>query len=181
MNTDVTGERMARPAQDEYAPFYGRYVAHVQGGDIVRLLESELDATVNFFRAIPADRTTAGYAPGKWSIREIVGHLCDTERIMTYRALRFARGDRTPVPGFEENDYVPTSGASVRTMENLLAELRAVRGATVALFGGLPAEAWRRRGVANGAEVSVRALAAIVVGHVLHHQGVVRERYFAPS
>ena len=181
MTTDVTAERTARPAQDEYAPFYGRYVAHVPAGDIVRLLESELDTTVKFFRAIPSDRTTAGYAPGKWNIREIVGHLCDTERIMTYRALRFARGDRTPVPGFEENDYVPTSGASVRTMEELLAELRAVRGATVALFDGLPAGAWRRRGVANGAEVSVRALAAIVVGHVLHHQGVVRERYLGPS
>jgi hypothetical protein len=83
------------------------------------------------------------------------------------------------VPGFEENDYVPASGAAERTMEELLAELRAVRAATVALFDGLPAEAWRRRGVANGAEVSVRALAAIIVGHVLHHQGVVRERYLA--
>lgn len=179
MTTELTTERTARPAEDEYASFYGRYVALVPAGDIVRLLESQLDATADFFRAIPAERTTAGYAPGKWSIREMVGHLCDTERIMSYRALRFARGDRTPVPGFEENEYVPTSGASQRSMEELLGELRAVRGATVALFDGLPADAWRRRGVANGAEVSVRALAAIVAGHVLHHQGVVRERYLA--
>ena len=179
MTTAIVAERAARPTDGEYASFYGRYIALVPAGDIVRVLESQLDATVDFFRAIPAERTTQGYAPGKWSIREMVGHLCDTERIMTYRALRFARADRTPVPGFEENDYVPTSGAAVRTMEELLAELRAIRGATVALFAGLPTEAWRRRGVANGAEVSVRALAAIVAGHVLHHEGVVRERYLA--
>lgn len=178
MTSAVGVERRARPGGDEYAPFYARYVAEVPAGDVVRLLESQLGSTVDFFRAVPAERT-AGYAPGKWTIHEVIGHLSDTERIMSYRALRFARGDRTPVPGFEENAYVPASGAATRTMEQLLAELRAVRGATVALFEGLPPEAWRRRGVANGAEVSVRALAAILVGHVLHHQGVVRERYLA--
>lgn len=179
MTSDVGTERTQRPERDEYAPFHARYVARVPAGDIVRLLASQLDTTVDFFRGIPAERTTRPYAPGKWMIREMIGHLADTERVMTYRALRFARGDRTTLPGFEENEYVPASAAATRTMEALLAELRAVRGATVALFDGLPADAWRRRGVASGAEVSVRALAAIVVGHVLHHQDVVRERYLA--
>lgn len=176
---DGVTERTARPAGDEYAAAYAGYIARVPAGDIVRLMESQIGDAIDFYRAIPAERATRGYAPGKWTLHEVVGHLTDTERVMTYRALRIARGDRTPLPGFEENDYVPMSGAAARPMEELLAELRAVRAASVALFAGLPVEAWQRRGTASSAGISVRALAAIVVGHVLHHEAVTRERYLA--
>jgi hypothetical protein len=170
-------ERHGRPVPNEYAPFYARYVDRVPAGDIVEILRAQIVETSSVLLGIPDDRTTVGYAPGKWTIRDIVGHIADTERIMSYRALRFARGDRTPVPGFEESDYAPNARASDREMTDLVSELKLVRASTVALFTGLPAEAWRRAGSANGNEISVRALAAVVAGHERHHLAVIRERY----
>jgi hypothetical protein len=172
-------ERHSRPASNEHAPYYSRYIDRVPPGDIVEILRHQIVETSTFLRDIPSDRTTSGYAPGKWTIRDIVGHLADTERIMSYRALRFARGDRTPVPGFEESEYAPNAHASDREMGELVSELEFVRAATLALFEGLPADAWRRSGSANGNEITVRALAAVIAGHERHHVAVIRERYLS--
>jgi hypothetical protein len=177
--TALLTERLGRPSPAEHAQFYAKYIARVPAGDIVDILRDQIAETASFLRRIPDERTVTGYAPGKWTIRDIVGHVADTERIMTYRALRFARGDETPVPGFDENTYVPTAGASSREMEDLVHELEIVRAATVALFAGLPVDAWRRTGSANGTPVTVRALAAIVAGHERHHVAIIRERYLA--
>ena len=117
------------------------------------------------------------YAPGKWSVKEVLGHLCDTERIYAYRALRFARNDATPLPGFEEDDYVPAGRFDARPLRDLLDEWQAVRSATLALYRGLDGDALLRRGVANGNLISVRAMAWLAAGHALHHLGVLRERY----
>ena len=174
-----TSERTARPAAAEYAPFYAGYVARVPAGDIIDVLRRQGGETTAFFRSIPDDRTTTGYAAGKWSIRDIVQHMSDTERIMSYRALRIARGDRTPLPGFEEKDYTPMANANTREMALLLAELEIVRRSTIALLEGLPGEAWPRNGTANGTGITVRALATIIAGHELHHLAIVRERYLA--
>ena len=116
-------------------------------------------------------------APGKWSIREIVGHLSDAERVFQYRAFRFSRGDETPVPGFEENLYVANSPFSRVSMPDLIAEFESLRRASIHLFENLDAEAMARRGIANNAGISVRAIAYILVGHVIHHIGVMKERY----
>jgi uncharacterized damage-inducible protein DinB len=117
------------------------------------------------------------YAPGKWSVREVLGHLCDAERIFAYRLLRIARGDKTPLEGFDENVYVPAGAFDNRTLADLREEWTATREATVALVRGLPADAWTRRGSANGTSVTAAALAYIILGHVEHHLGVLRDRY----
>ena len=173
----MTTALRARPDTSEYAPFYAGYVAAVPDGDPVTLLRdagAELDAVL---RGIPEGRGGFRYAEGKWSIREVLGHLIDAERIFTYRALRIARGDATPLPGFEENDYVRSAGSDHRTLADLADELRTVRDSSVRLFATLPDEAWPRRGVASGKDITVRALAWITVGHATHHLRVLRERY----
>jgi uncharacterized damage-inducible protein DinB len=168
-----------RPDATEHAPFYGGYVAAVPESDVVSVLRDSGRDIVAALSAIPESHGGHRYAAGKWSIREVVGHLIDAERIFAYRALRLARADATPLPGFEENDYVRAAGSDARTLSDLVDELRAVREATVRLFASLPDEAWSRRGVVNGREISVRALAFITAGHARHHLGVLRERYLA--
>jgi hypothetical protein len=117
------------------------------------------------------------YAPGRWTVKEVIGHIADTERVMAYRALRIARGDRTPLPGFEQDPYVAVAELNDRPLPELLAELAAVRAATVALFTGIPTAAWTRMGTASDAPCSVRALAYIIAGHELHHRALLHERY----
>lgn len=169
--------RSIAPADDEYATPYAGYVARVPAGDIVSTIRGQLPATLSFLRALDPARTVRGYAPGKWSVRDIVQHMSDTERVMSYRALRFARGDTTPLPGFDESTYAPVAGAGARSMESLLAEFETVRASTVALLDGLPEEAWTRRGTASGMAVTVRGLAWIIAGHERHHVAIIRERY----
>lgn len=166
-----------RPDATEYAPFYAPYIADVPDGDIVGVLRESGRELVAALVAIPEARGGFRYAPEKWTVREVVGHLIDAERIFGYRALRLARGDATPLPGFEENDYVRAAGSDTRTMADLVDELRLVREGTVRLFDSLPDATWARRGVVNGREVSVRALAYITAGHARHHLGVLRQRY----
>jgi uncharacterized damage-inducible protein DinB len=175
--TPALDARIVRPAPDEYAQYYHRYVSLVPDGDIVETLASQVKETAAFLRALPEERGWHRYAEGKWSIREVIGHLADGERIFTYRALRFARADATPLPGFDENDYVPNSGADGRPLASLVAEYQAVRAATVALLDGLPSEAWQRSGSANGVSMSVRSLAWITAGHERHHREILRTRY----
>lgn len=168
---------LTRPDDTEYAPFYARYVAGVPETDVVGALRDSGRELVAALTAIPEARGGFRYAPEKWTIREVVGHMIDAERIFGYRALRLARADATPLPGFEENDYARAAGSDARTLADLTDELRVVRDGTVRLFQSFPAEAWTRRGVVNGREVSVRALAYITAGHARHHLAVLRERY----
>ena len=166
-----------RPESSEYAPFYHGYVATVPEGDVVALLRQSGGELHDALAAIPEDRGGFRYADGKWSIREVVGHMIDAERIFTYRALRIARGDTTPLAAFDENEYVKTAGSEARTLSNLVRELGAVREASVQLFESLPDDAWGRSGVASGKNISVRALAYITAGHAMHHLKILRERY----
>lgn len=167
----------ARPASDEYAPYYETYVALVPAGDIVETLERQSADTLALLRSVPEDRAGSSYEPGKWSVKELVGHVVDSERVFSYRALRFARGDRTPLPGYEQDDYVRAAGFDARTLSSIAEEFARVRAATVALLRTFEEDAWARRGTANDKEVSVRALAHILAGHELHHINILRERY----
>ena len=166
-----------RPSADEHSEGVGRYLAGVPGEDARRVLVSQTDEVDRLLGALPEARVLHRYAPGKWSVKEVLGHLSDCERIYGYRALCFARGDATPLPGFDENAYAPAGRFDVRPLGDLLDEWRAVRGSTLALYRGLDAEALLRRGVANGKPISVRALAWLAAGHTRHHLGVLRERY----
>lgn len=166
-----------RPGADEYAPYYQPYVALVPEGGIVGILARQIDETIALFSGLTEAQADHAYAEGKWTIKEVVGHLSDSERVFAYRALRFARGDTTELAGFDENVYVPAGEFGGRPFTELLEELMVVRRATVALLGGLPEAAWTRRGRASGTEVSVRALATIIAGHELHHRAILSERY----
>jgi len=168
----------SRPAPDEFAPPYAGYVGRIAADeDILTVLSEQHGEVLDRLGRIPESRGEYRYAPGKWSVKEVIGHLSDSERIFAYRALRFGRGDATPLPGFDENEYVPAMAAGLRTVADLAAEWGDVRRATLALFQHLPSEAWPRRGTASGKPVSVRALAYIIGGHVRHHLGVLEERY----
>ena len=166
------------PAAEEYGSGYAGYVARVpEGVDILDLLARQRADTLERFCVVPEARGAHRYAPGKWSVKEVVVHLSDTERIMAYRALRVARGDATPLPGFDENSYAPQSGADAQPLAALVTELAEVRQATLSLFRHLPPEAWTRRGTASGHPVSGRALSWIIAGHQRHHLGTLEERY----
>lgn len=166
-----------RPAASEHQPYYSKYIALVPEGDIVRTLATERDTTLGFLDTVTAEKSLYRYEPGKWSIRESYVHLTDTERIFSYRALRIARGDQTPLPGFEQDDYVAPSAADSRDWSSIVDEYRAVRAATIALFANLPNEAWTRAGTAGGNPISVRAIAWIAAGHDIHHRILLREKY----
>ena len=172
---------IARPRQDEYISYYQKYITLVPDGDLVETLRAQIAETLSLVRSIPEDRGAHRYAPGKWSIKEVVGHMSDVERVMTYRALRIARADTTPLPGFDENAWVPAGNFGARSLASLAHELEAVRRATVAFFQTLDAESAARRGSANNAPISARALAYIIAGHERHHVGILRERYLAQA
>jgi hypothetical protein len=173
--------RYDRPDAGEYGPFHAGYVALVPQGDVLELLERQLEESSALLQGVPESRGDFAYAPGKWTIKEVLCHLSDAERVFAYRALRFARGDATPLPGFDEQRWTPNSGASQRTLADLLEEFQAVRAATLALFRGLPPEAPTRHGVASEKETSVRALVWIIAGHERHHLKILRERYLLGS
>jgi uncharacterized damage-inducible protein DinB len=141
---------------------------------VLRQSEAELASALG---AIPESKGEYRYADGKWSVRTVIGHMIDAERIFAYRALRIARGDATPLPGFEENDYAITAASDARGVADLVSELLLVRESTTRLFESLPDEAWPRRGIVNNGGVSVRALGYIIAGHAKHHLGVLKERY----
>jgi hypothetical protein len=176
----MTTLTIGRPDETEYSPYYGKYVSLVAGVDILSALSRQLPETVALLASVPESQGNFRYAPGKWSIKELVGHMLDTERIFAYRALRFARNDKTPVPGFEQDDYIRNASFDACPLQDLAAEFESVRRATVFLFRHLDAGAWMRRGVASESEVSVRALAYMIAGHELHHVGILRDRYLSP-
>jgi hypothetical protein len=168
---------MERPDPSEIATYYHRYIELVPPGDVLSHLRGQVEQTCALLAGLGADQAAHRYAPGKWSVRQVIGHLCDTERVMAYRALRFARGDATELPGFDENLFASNGGFDARAMTDLAAELRTVRAATVALFQRLDAAAGMRGGIANGNRMSVRSLAFVIAGHERHHVGILRERY----
>lgn len=157
--------------------FYARYVARVPDGNVAATLATQVDDTVALLADLSDDQALHRYAPGKWSIKDVVAHVADAERVFSYRILRFARADDTPLPGFDETAWASAASADRRPLSDLLAELQAVRASTVALLRGLTADALERTGTANGVPISVRAMAWIVAGHELHHRHILRERY----
>ena len=167
-----------RPGPGEYAPYYETYISKVKGSDIVGILEAQRLQMAHLFAARSERDGNFRYAPDKWTVKEVLGHVNDAERIFAYRALRIARGDQTPLSAFEQNDYVRSGNFAERTLVDLAEEFELVRAASIALFRSLQKEAWQRRGVASKNEVSVRALAFIVAGHELHHREILEERYF---
>ncbi len=160
---------ISRPDSSEYAEFYKNYIARVPDGNVLDFLAKQPGDYRQLLVGVSEEAAAAEPAPGKWSIKEVLGHICDAERVMSYRALRFGRGDQKELQGFEQDDYVRTANSNSRSLEDLLDEFESVRKATVALFGSLPPGAEMRRGVANGNPVTVRALAYIAGGHAQHH------------
>lgn len=168
---------MSRPLETEYAPFYQGYVAQVTEDDILPAMRSQIDALDVLLDRVPPERETYAYAEGKWSVREIIGHLIDGERVFGYRALCIARGETQNLPSFDENEYMVSAPYDRIELEDLLSEFRLVRLSNIAMMRNFNDDAWTRVGTANGTPVSVRALAFVMVGHVRHHMGVLRERY----
>jgi len=159
----------SRPGSTEYADFYKNYIARVPDGPLTDFLAQQATQYRQLLGGISDRAAGAPTAPGKWSIKEVLGHICDAERVITYRALRFARGDQKELQGFEQDDYVREAGSNSRSLEELLDEFESIRKATIALFQSLPAGSELRTGVANDNPVTVRALAYIVAGHAQHH------------
>lgn len=168
---------VAKPDPGEYPEDAAHYISLVRHSNIVTGLLAQVDDTMSLLHTVSAAQSLERYAPGKWSIRDVIGHLIDTERIYTYRALRIARGDQTPLSGFDQDDFVRAAGADRRTWGSLKEEFELVRRATVAFYANLEPEAWLRTGVANGQKFSVRALAWLTAGHELHHDAILRHRY----
>jgi DinB family protein len=168
---------IAPPEASEHDVYYVRYISLVPGSDILRTLAREPAETAALISRFTEEQGDYRYAPEKWSVKEVLGHLIDTERILSYRALRIARHDQTSIEGFEQDDYVRHGGFGNRTLAELSEEFQCIRRASLFLFRNLDAEAWMRRGVANQKEISVRALAYVIAGHELHHRRILRERY----
>lgn len=168
---------MNRPEKNEYGEFYANYVALVEETDIIAALKNQPQDLQNLLAEVSEEKENFRYASGKWSVREVAGHLIDGERVFSYRALRISRGDQTPLAGFEENFYVAGSNFSEIKLAEALEEFSLLRRSNVLLFKNLTDEMWHRSGTASDALVSVRALAFIMVGHVRHHANVLRERY----
>ncbi len=169
---------MNRPDATEYADFYANYIAKVPGSDALSVLESQRLQMLQLFAGRSERDGSFRYAPGKWTVKEVLGHVTDCERIYCYRALRIARGDQTPLPGFEGDDYVRSGAFGDRTLASLAEEFAAVRSASLCLFRSFKEDVWARRGTASGKQVTVRALAFIAAGHQMHHRIILEERYF---
>jgi DinB family protein len=172
---------VARPEPGEYSPYYERYICLVQGNDILAALENGRRQMMLVLCGRDEADGNFRYSPDKWSAKELLGHVCDTERIFAYRALRISRGDQTPMEGFEQDDYVRNGPFARRPLGELIEDYIAVRRATLTLLRNLDEVAWARRGVANKNNVTVRALAYIIAGHELHHRTILEEKYFAAS
>ncbi|HKB68034.1 MAG TPA: DinB family protein [Pyrinomonadaceae bacterium] len=168
---------IGRPQPNEAAPSYSTYIDRVTSDDIVSVLATQLDETVAFLSAISEEQSLHRYAPDKWSMRELLGHVNDGERVFMYRAMWFARGFQDPLPSFDQEIGFKSAGSDNVSWANHIDEFRAIRSSTLAFFRNLPSDAWLRSGIASDNPISVRAIAYIVAGHVSHHVDVLRERY----
>ena len=165
------------PDRTEAAEYYFTYIDQVSEGDIAELLDAQRADVLDLLGGISEPRSLQAYAPGKWSIRDVVGHIIDTERLFVYRAFWFARNFESPLPSFDQNTAITAARADDRAWTSLVEEFRLIRAATTAFFGSLPEDAWARRGIASDSPFTVRALAYLTVGHVAHHVTIIRERY----
>ncbi len=171
--------KILKPSAENLYSYYKTYLKYVPEDDILAALIAQKEVTQKFLNAIPEEKASKAYAEGKWLLKEVAGHLCDTERILTYRALRFSRNDKTPLPGFEENEYTPNSNYNKRTLANIAGEFKVIRESSISLFSNLSEEMYDRRGISNNADISVRDLLFFVVAHERHHLNVIRERYLS--
>jgi len=170
---------VARPEPGEYNPYYDRYVSLVPQGDILNTLEAQRRQMLLLLSGRDDADGNFRYAPGKWSVSEVLGHVCDTERIFAYRALRISRGDQTPIEGFEQDDYVKNGPFGREPLSEIIEDYIAVRRATLTLLRNLDEAAWMRKGTASQKEITVRALGYLIAGHELHHRRILEEKYFA--
>ena len=168
---------MTRPDLQSVPTFYKRYVEHVKEMDLIEALKFSSAETLQLIRSIPENQGEYRYAEGKWSIKEVLNHMLDVERIMSYRALRFARNDKTDLPGFEENDYAPEANAHSRTIIQLTDEIKRLRATTIDLFTSFTADMLTREGTANKNKLSVLTLGYVISGHESHHRQILKERY----
>jgi hypothetical protein len=162
---------------NEYADFYKPYIQSLDDVELIEELEICLHEFIKFVQNIPMDKFDYQYEVGKWTIKEIIQHLIDSERVFSYRALRISRNDNTPLPGFDENDYVVNSNGKMRSLQSLLTEMAVVRQSTLSLFNSFSPEQLMKIGIASNREVSVRAIGFIIIGHQKHHQKIFSERY----
>jgi len=169
---------IAPPESTEYPPYFGRYISLVPGSNLTSTLDTQLTESLATLRPISEEKSLHRYAPEKWSIKEVLGHLIDAERIFTYRALRFARNDQTPLPGFDQDPYVAAAHFDQHAWNDLLAEFEHVRRSTILFFRALTSDDMLRSGTSNQAVISVRALGYAIAGHEIHHMRILRERYF---
>jgi hypothetical protein len=170
---------ISKPQAGEFAANFAGYIGLVPDGDVLSTLATQIEGTLTTLRAVSETGSLKRYESNKWSVREVVGHMIDSERIFAYRALRFARNDQTPLPGFEQDDYIGPGQFDERAWSGLISEFEAVRLSNLAMFRGLPQDAWSRKGIATGNPISVRALAYVIAGHERHHMKILRERYLA--
>ena len=177
MQTSSKATHIEAPAESEYNPYYFKYVSLVTEPNIVNVLEDQCAEIEAVYGGLPEERGSYSYAEGKWTIKESLSHLIDAERIFAYRALRISRGDGTPIEGFEQDGYIENSYANERTFADLKDELLECRQANLRQFRNLKTDDWKRLGTASGSQVSVRALAYIMAGHIRHHFAIHRDRY----
>jgi uncharacterized damage-inducible protein DinB len=168
---------MGKPQAGDYVPYHATYISKVGEGNILDILHNQQQSTYEFFKLLPADKANYAYADGKWTVKQALGHMIDTERIMAYRALRFARNDDTPLPGFDQDDYVANSRHNEFELADLAEEFKLTRQANMYFFKSLNAEEKQRFGLASGNRVTVNALLYIIAGHELHHICIIKERY----
>ena len=166
-----------RPQPGDYAPYYDRYISLIDEDDIVQVLENQIQSSIELLSSIGEKKANFAYAEGKWTIKQVLGHIIDTERIMTFRALSFARGEKQPIPGFEQDGYVNEANFNKRTLKDLINEFKAVRESNIILFKSFTEEMFNRRGIASGNEITVLALLFIIGGHEKHHLNVLMENY----
>ncbi|MBM7568330.1 DinB family protein [Paenibacillus sacheonensis] len=166
-----------RPLADEFGGHFGNYIGLVQTDDVLAQFESNSSLLQALFSGMSEEQALFRYAPGKWSLKEVLGHLADTERVMSYRMMRIARGDTTPLPGFEQDDYIAAANFDGFSVKQLLSDCQAVRAATISLASTIAPDAWLHKGTASNTTMSARAFACVIAGHELHHLNVVRDRY----
>ncbi len=164
-------------SENEYAGYFSTYINILENLNLIEDLEISLHEFIRFVQNIPMDKFDYRYAEGKWTIKEIIQHIIDTERIFSYRSLRISRNDKTPLPGFDENEYVDNSNGNTRSLQDLLTEMAVVRQSTLSLFKSFSSEQLLRIGTASNNQISVRAIGFIIIGHQKHHQKIFEERY----
>jgi uncharacterized damage-inducible protein DinB len=168
---------LKRPDLEEFPVYMRSYVQLIPEGDIIQILNGQIVSTQEIFSAVTEKQAEYRYAEGKWTLSEVLGHLTDTERIMNYRILRIARGDKSPLMGFDENEYVQEASFNERTIADLLEDYQNVRRATISLLKGMPQKSFQNKGNANGFEVTVETIAYMIAGHELHHIKIIQEKY----